>query len=297
MSPSDGGRSIHLLDGEELDLVAETFEDIVRIDSPEQIYESGYTGVFFITGDSLETIDGQKLLEYVIDTHSFLVVIPPVDGFDPEALALDGQVEVASDLRSTKVMPQRSFQRCVPLEELSVVSNGIIKGDRGVVLAMNDGSKPLLRSFQSTSTEGGVIFSSIELASYQLQSNENHRQDLLHGIIEYVSNLEIGGSDQSGDENEETSQVVVPNKIINNALLALHTLRGAGITRDELSKEVVQDALPESFAFAPSEQEWAALQEYIDESGIFEDGRLRGDVLSEVITNRRLGPYVRRLDG
>jgi hypothetical protein len=285
------------LDDEKLDLIAETFEDIVRINSPAQIYESGHTGVFFIAGTALETIDNQRLREYVTDTQSFLVVVPPMNGFDPGALTLDSQVEIAPDPHSTKVIPQRSLQRYVPLEEFSVVSNGTIQGDGGVVLATNDELKPLLRSFQSTSTEGGVIFTSIELASYQLQSNETHRQDLLHGIVEYISHLRIGRSDQSDGEDEETPQIVLPDKVLNNALLALYTLQKTGITRDELSRGVVQETLPESLSFDPSEQEWAALLEYIDESEIFEDGRLRGDVLSEAITNRRLEPYVRRLDG
>jgi len=289
---------LRAIKGEEddLDPLAAAIEQDVSVYSIEDINGIDETAVFFITGQTFCNRDVAELLTHVYDSRSFLVVLPP---FTRDVLTIDepeGQVEIESRTRSTTVHPRHQLNQHLPLDEFRLVSRNVIETSLGVVLAVDEDAAPVLVSYQPTNTHGGVILSTIELASYELKSDETHRNDLLQGILSYITAARIEKTDTTTD-GEEADQVVLSDTLINNALLGLHGIQNTDVGKKGLEPAVLQQQLPKRFTFQPSEEEWTALQEYLaNESVITEDG-IREEVLAEMITARRLDPYARRING
>ena len=289
---------LRAIKGEEddLDPLAAAVEQDMSIYSIEDIDGIDETAVFFITGQTFCNRDVAEFLTHVYNSRSFLIILPP---FTKDVLTIDeleGQVEIESRTRSTTVHPRHQLNQHLPLDELRLVSRNVIETSLRVVLAEDEDAAPVLVSYQPTNTHGGVILSTIELASYELKSDETHRSDLLQGILSYITAARIEETDTTTD-NEEADQVVLSDTLINNALLGLHGIQNTDVGKTELEPAVLQQQLPKRFTFQPSKEEWTALQEYLtNESVITEDG-IREEVLAEMITARRLDPYARRING
>lgn len=289
---------LRAIKGEEddLDPLAAAVEQDMSIYSIEDIDGIDETAVFFITGQTFCSRDFAEFLTHVYNSRSFLIVLPP---FTKNVLTIDepeGQVEIESRTRSTTVQPRHQLNQHLPLDEFRLVSRSAIETSLGVVLAVDEDAAPVLVSNQPTNTHGGVILSTIELASYELKSDETHRSDLLQGILSYITAARIEKTDTTAYD-EEADQVVLSDTLINNALLGLCGIQNTDIGKKGLEPVLLQQQLPNRFTFQPSEEEWTALQEYLaNESVITEDG-IREEVLAEMITARRLDPYARRING
>lgn len=281
---------------DDLDPLTAAVEQDMSICSIENIDGIDETAVFFITGQTFCSRDVAGFLTHVYDSRSFLIVLPPFTG---ETLTIDepgGQVEIESRTRSTTVRPRHHLNQHLPLDEFRLVSRNVIETSLGVVLAVDEDVTPVLVSYQPTNTHGGVILSTVELASYELKSDEAHRSDLLQGILSYVNTARIEKADTTADD-DEADQVVLSDTLINNTLLGLHGIQNTEVGKKGLEPAVLQQQLPKRFTFQPSKEEWKALQEFlVNESVITEDG-IREEVLAEMITARRLDPYVRRING
>lgn len=290
--------SLRAIKGEDenLDPLTAALEQDLFICPIEDIDAIDETAVFFITGQTFCSHDVAGFLNHVYDSRSFLIILPPFTG---EVLTIEepaGQVEIESRNRSTTVHPRHQLNQHTPLDEFRLVSRNVIETSLGVVLAVDEDAAPVLVSYQPTNTHGGVILSTVEIATYELKSDETHRSDLLQGILSYLTTARIEKVDTTADD-DETDQVVLSDTLINNTLLGLHGIQNTDVRKKEIEPALIQQYLPVRFTFEPSEEEWKALQEFLlNESIITEDG-IREEVLAEIITARRLDPYARRING
>lgn len=281
---------------DDFDSLTAAVEQDVSIYSIEDIDGIDETAVFFITGQTFCSRDVTGFLTHVYNSRSFLIVLPP---FTVAVLTIDepeGQVEIQSRTRSTTVRPRHQLNQHLPLDELRLVSRNVIETSLGVVLAVDEDATPVLVSHQPTSTHGGVIVSTVELASYELKSDETHRSDLFQGILSYITAARIEKADTTADD-DEANQVVLSDTLINNTLLGLHGIQNTDVGKKELEPAVLQQQLPKRLTFQPSEEEWKALLEYLADKSVFTEEGIREEVLAEMITARRLGPYARRING
>lgn len=296
MSGSSSTPDIHLIGNDSgLELVGEIFTDAIEITNPTTIGSKDRTGVFFVSGVTFDTLDQKTIMDAFCETNSFLIVLPPFEEDSEIEFSWGSDASIAARSRSTVVQVQRSLQHHVRLVELTIVSRHVLKGAGGLTLATDDADTSVIKRFQPSSTDGGVVISTVELASIELQSDETHRRDLLEGLIDYIASIRVAEK-QAMQASSDEDQVTLPDRLINNALLALYTLDGPGIAKPDLTADQLRAQLPDRFTFNPSDAEWTALLEYLDNEGLFDEDRLRTDVLLEQIDSRRLEPYLRRLD-
>ena len=283
-------------DDDDLSPLTSIADQKIAIRAAEDMDTLDETGIYFITGKTLQQLSAAKLAASVYESRSFLVVLPP---FSDQVLTVDpteDDIDVEARNRSTVVHPRHQLRQYLPLDKLRLVTRSILDTYLGVVLAVDGSSTPVMTSYQPTNTDGGVIVTTVELASYELKSDETHRRDLVHGLLEYINDARVEKSDTTTDENENEA-VVLSDTLINNALLALHSLRESETDKKQLEPTVLRQQLPPRFTFKPSSKEWNTLKEYLyNESVLTEDG-IREEVLAEKIMSRRLEPYARRING
>lgn len=283
-------------DDDDLSPLTSIVDQEIAIHAAEDIDTLDETGIYFITGETLKQLPAAEFAESVYESRSFLVVLPP---FSDQVLTVDtteDNIEVEARNRSTIVHPRQQLRQYLPLDKLRLVTRSTLDTSLGVVLAVDGSSTPVMTSYQPTNTDGGVIVTTVELATYELKSDETHRRDLVHGLLDYINDARVRKSDTTTDENENEA-VVLSDTLINNALLALHTLHESETDKQQLEPTVLRQQLPPRFTFKPSSEEWNTLKEYLHNESVLTDNGIREEVLAEKITSRRLDPYARRING
>ena len=282
---------------DDLDPITSLIERDVRIYNAVDVDSMTDIGVFIITGRTFQEQVNEEFLDHIYSSRSFLLVLPPYSDSTLQVEQHRGEAKIRSRPRSLTVRPQRQLAQHLPLEELRVVSRNIIESSIGVVLAVDHDNKPVMIGYQPTSTKGGVVISTVELAAYEMKSDETHRGDLFQAVLKYMNESRVSGRDTT-TEDEVSEVVALSDTLINNALLALNVIAESGSELEDekaLKQELIREKLPVNFTFQPSDEQWDALLEYLQEKSVLTENGIRKEVLDEKIDGRRLGAYARRL--
>ncbi len=243
-------------------------------------------------------------LELAVENDLYTLVMPPIQEMNRSTTVstIDETELTIRHKKTDKIHLGREVFPDTPDRELSVTTIGYFDSYPGRGFGKDRNDEPVLVEYREASTTGGILFTTIDLNKLAISGNEQHRQDLVAALIEYLDQAIQGTKeiDESGsveDSSTEESDIEhsIPPRQYDAGLLTLYYYAHAE-EAVELSNKLPETVLPKSIATGFTEEEWKQFIQAAERDGLIGESGLQSGAVSEAVDERNLRSFARRLE-
>ena len=246
----------------------------------------------FTTYNILHGLDSiSDIYDIFEDSGQFLVVCPPWGEDRSISVFPTDSYEIDQTSNSRSITLGTALTSYSSSSEVKIIAEGAFTAFDGVSLAADDNSRDVIVKWQPISTSGGAILTTLKLAKYSIRTNEKDRRTVLFDLLAYATDEAVRQPFQETDQT--ISDQILDQALIGTAVVA-DSRRGS---LDSIpSPPAIQSALGGAFSFAPTEEQWEAIEDRFIGLGIVsEGGDIQSDELETVISDRNLNTFIRKL--
>jgi len=283
-------------------IVDATDGDVTRIEVSD-LDCSGYAAPIVVAGKvytELTTSDEDSTLSTLIQNGGFVIVIPPFgEGTDID-LPTSGteSISITSGVANNKIAISGGLRQHIEYETVTIQTSQAMSGLRGDVIGTSTEGAAVIGKWRQRSTTGGLLICTPHIEQISIDTNEKHRQELLRALTalgtELIENTPSSAS-ESTEEEETTSPI--EDKDIDRALLALHTLtRTTSVDAIQVDPVTLNQVLPTRLQIDTERVAPEDLTDALESTGAITDEQVDQDRVQELIRERNLSSFVRRLN-
>jgi len=221
----------------------------------------------------------------------FLIVCPPWEEDRSVSVFPTDNYEIDQTSSSRTITMSTALAEYSSSSEVKIIAEGAFTTFDGISLAANDTSRDVAVKWQPISTNGGAILTTLKLVEYSIRTNEKDRRTVLSDLLAYAADEAVR---QPSQETDQT----ISDQILDQALIGTAVVADSrtGSLDSIPSPPAIQSALGGAFSFAPTEDQWEAIQDRFLELGIVSEvGDIQSDELEIVLSKRNLDTFVRKL--
>ena len=254
--------------------------------------------VVLVEYQTLQTSNSEdtKLIGQYVNQGKFLLIIPPLEAEASVTLTESTDITIDTETTDTHIRVSPELADESEFKTFSVETVGSFSVVFGQVLATDSNESPVCTLWQPSSISGGAVLTTVSLTELAITANEQDRRTLLKLLVDYLQTLDSQAPEhREKTESTAESTAEVPTKTLDRVLIGLY-LQHHSEDVVSPSQSSINNELPPQFQVQLSNQEWSSVLDTLESLGIWTNSRIMGDQLDQIIADRNLASFIRRLE-